>query len=191
MSYRENLGKVKGDKGKVYIPSIVTRDNKKYITWTLQEENNSVPQDIDITPKVYLPSVDSNGNISFVLTENTPDSISTNDEGEPINIIGPQGPAGAVNTNVVANLPDKANAQEGIIYIHDDGVATVFDTKENNFFDLDNLVKFNDYWTKTEIEQKYYNKTNIDNKLGNIMQCQDALINLLDKDSIINIPSDD
>ena len=185
MSYRENLGRVKGDKGKVYIPSIVIRNNKKYITWTLQEENNSVPQDIDITPKVYLPSVDSNGNISFVLTESTPDSIAA------VNITGPQGPAGAVNTNVVANLPAKSEAQEGIIYIHDDGVATVFDTEENDFFDLDNLVKFQDYWTKTEIEQKYYNKTDIDNKLGNIMQCQDALIHLLDKDSIINIPSDD
>ena len=185
MSYRENLGRVKGDKGKVYIPDIVTRDNKKYITWTLQEESNSVPQDMDITPKVYLPSVDSNGNISFVLTESTLDSIGA------VNIKGPQGPAGAVDTNVVTNLPAKSNAQEGIIYIHDDGIATVFDTDTNDFYDLDNLVKFQNYWTKTEIQDKYYSKTDVDNLLGNIMQCQESLIYLLDKDSIINIPSDD
>lgn len=185
MSYRENLGRVKGDKGKVYIPSIVTRNNKKYITWTLQEENNSVPQDIDITPKVYLPSVDSNGNISFVLTESTLNSIGA------VNIKGPQGPAGAVDTNVVTNLPAKSDAQEGIIYIHDDGIATVFDVDTNDFYDLDNLVKFNDYCTKEQIKDYVYNRTDIDNMLGNIMQCQEALIHLLDKNSIINIPSDD
>ena len=37
----------------------------------------------------------------------------------------------------------------------------------------------------------YYSKTDVDNLLGNIMQCQEAIIYLLDKDSIINIPSDD
>ena len=69
--------------------------------------------------------------------------------------------------------------------------SPVFDIDTNDFYDLDNLVKFQNYWTKTEIQDKYYSKTDVDNLLGNIMQCQEALIYLLDKDSITNIPSDD
>ena len=65
MSYRKNLGQVKGDKGKVYIPSIIEENNKKYITWQLEEESAIAPDNIDITPKVYLPSLDDNGNLYF------------------------------------------------------------------------------------------------------------------------------
>ena len=32
MSYREKLGQVKGDKGRIYVPTVVTRNNKKYIS---------------------------------------------------------------------------------------------------------------------------------------------------------------
>lgn len=185
MSYEKNLGRVKGDTGKVYAPQAVTRNNKRYITWTLQDEG-APPEDINITPQVYMPSIDDNGNISFILTENTTNSIP------PKNIKGAQGPAGAVDTVVCTNgLPPKEQANEGIIYIHDDGIATVFDKDTNDFYDLDNLLKFNNYLTTAEIQDNYYNKTQIDNMFGNVIACQQAIITLLDKDSIINIPSDD
>lgn len=189
MTYRQNLGRVKGDKGKVYVPETVTRDNKRYITWTLKEENDSIPEDIEITPKVYIPRVDDEGNISFLLSTETSDSI------EPKNIRGEQGPAGAVNTNVVTDLPPKSQAKEGIIYIQvndrNDIIATVFDETKNEFYQLDNLFEFNNYLTTSEIQKQYYNKYEVNDMFGDIMACQDALITLLDKDSIINIPSDD
>ena len=187
MTYRQNLGKVKGDRGKVYTPKPVTRDNKRYITWTLQEENDSIPEDIDITPKVYIPQVDDEGNISFLLATEASDSIP------PKNIRGIQGPAGAVNTNIVTSLPPKSEAKEGVIYIdiNNDGIASVFDEETNDFYPLDNLLKFNNYLTTFEIQEQYYNKHEINDMFGDIMTCQENLITLLDKDSIINIPSDD
>lgn len=184
MSYKQRLGKVKGDKGKVYLPSIKTIGNKRYITWTLQEESASVPNDIDITPKVYLPSIDSNGNVSFTLADNTNATIPT------VNIKGPQGPPGAVNTNVCTDLPPKSQAKEGVIYIHDGGIATVYDVETGEFYDLDNLIKFNDYYTKSESNERFYTKTEIENMFGSIVACQNAVIHTLDKNSI-NIPSGD
>ena len=191
MSYRQQLGKVKGDAGKIYVPSMVTRNNKKYITWTLQDEGGNIPQDIDITPKFYLPNVDDNGYITFTLVESGATALY-NTEATKKSIKGAQGPAGAVNTVVRDNgLPPKSEAKEGIIYIHDNGIATVYDEETDNFYDLDDLLKFNNYSTTVEIQENYYNKNQIDNMFGNIIACQQALITLLDKDSIIDIPSDD
>ena len=181
MSYREQLGCVRGEKGKVYIPSIVTRNNKTYITWSLHDESASAPADIDITPQIYLLSVDDNGNISFTLTESTPASIANK------NIKGPKGDPGEVDTAIVNTLPDKTDAVEGVIYIHD-GIATVYDKQTNDFYDLDDILKFDNYYTKTESKEEFYTKTQIDNMLGNIVQCQQAIIYTLDKNSI-NISS--
>ena len=69
--------------------------------------------------------------------------------------------------------------------------ATINDEETDNFYDLDDLLKFNNYSTTVEIQENYYNKNQIDNMFGNIIACQQALITLLDKDSIIDIPSDD
>lgn len=183
MSYRKNLGRVKGEKGKVYIPQTVERNSRKYITWTLTEEENEQPEDIDITPKAYLPTVDNNGNISFVLTTTLPASIPN------VNIKGPKGDTGEVETVLVDSLPPKNQAHEGLIYIHN-GIATVFDAQTYEYYDLDNLVKFDNYYTKTETNERFYTKTDVNNLLGNIAQCQEAIIYTLDKGSV-NIPNGD
>lgn len=183
MSYRKNLGKVIGKEGKVYIPQIVERDNKKYITWVLTDEQGAQPNDIDITPKAYLPSIDNNGNLSFVLTSTLPASIPGK------NIRGPKGYPGEVDTTLVESLPPKSSASEGIIYIHD-GIATVYDAQTNEFYDLDNLVKFDNYYTKIESNERFYTKTEVNNMFGNITQAQEAIIYTLDKGSV-NIPNGD
>lgn len=185
MSYRENLGKVIGKEGKVYIPKTIERDGKKYITWELKDKEGAQPDDIDITPKAYRPSISSGGEISFILTTDLPDALSSN-----INIKGPKGDAGEVNTTVVDSLPSKASAKEGIIYIHDGGIATVFDEDRDEFYDLDNLVKFDDYYTKDEVQDEFYTKSQVDAMLGSIIQAQEAIIYTLDKDSV-NISSGD
>lgn len=183
MAYRESLGRVKGDTGQIYIPSIKEENNNRYIEWTLADEPPADVNRIDITPKVYLPSIDENGNISFILTNVMPASINS------VNIKGDKGDPGEVNTTVVSTLPAKADAQEGIVYIHD-GDAFVFDKEENEFYLLDNLANFDNYYTKDESDETFYSKTQIDNMFGNIAACQEAIIYTLDKNSV-NIPSGD
>ena len=186
MSYREKLGQVKGDKGRIYVPTVVTRNNKKYITWVLNEEGVDTPVDIDITPQVYVPSV-QNGFLSFTLSESTIASIGGSDN---INykVKGEKGDSGEVDTAVVTDLPAKENAREGVIYIHDGGIATVYDSTEKQFYDLDNLFKFNDYYTKSETYSKseVYTKTDIDRMLGDIEECKKQILYTLDKGSITN-----
>ena len=109
------------------------------------------------------------------------------------NIKGPQGAPGAVNTVWVNPDIDYQNMsqykKEGQIYIQN-GIASVYDVETNKFYDLDDLTKFNDYYTKTETHTYFYDKTAVDNKLGNIEQCQEAILYTLDKGSV-NIPSGD
>lgn len=186
MSYRENLGQVKGDKGRIYIPTVVTRNNKKYITWVLSEEGATAPADIDITPKVYLPSI-SNGFLTFTLSENTPTTIGGANNSN-YKVKGDKGDPGEVDTAVVTDLPAKANAKEGVLYIHDGGIATVYDLQTNDFYDLDNLLKFEDYYTKSETysNSQVYTKTEIDTLLGDIEACKNQILYTLDKGSITN-----
>ena len=197
MSYRENLGRVKGDKGKIYVPHPVERDGRRYITWGEPiDEPTDIPTDIDITPKIYIPTLNDNGDIYFTLT----DAIISEDNPNAIplstsikNIKGPQGAPGAVNTVWVNPDIDYQNMsqykKEGQIYIQN-GIASVYDVETNKFYDLDDLTKFNDYYTKTETHTYFYDKTVVDNKLGNIEQCQEAILYTLDKGSV-NIPSGD
>lgn len=194
MSYTESLGRVKGDKGKVYVPKMKVVNNRKYITWELKEESeNEHPADIDITPQVYLPSVNTNGEISFFLTYADTADLSIG----AVNIKGEKGDPGAVETVVVDVLPKLEEARayaiahngDGPIYIHD-GIATVYDYEKNEFYDLDNLLKFDDYYTKDESGRNFYTKTEIDNMLGNIVSCQEAIIYTLDTGSV-NIPHGD
>ena len=109
MSYRENLGQVKGDKGRIYIITVVTRNNKKYIIWILSEEGASVPADIDITPKVYLPSV-SNGFLTFTISENTPTTIGGSSNSN-YKVKGDKGYQGEIDTEEIKDLPTKAKAK--------------------------------------------------------------------------------
>lgn len=197
MSYRENLGRVKGDKGKIYVPHPVERDGRRYITWGEPiDEPTDIPTDIDITPKIYIPTLNDNGDIYFTLT----DAIISEDNPNAIplstsikNIKGPQGAPGAVNTVWVNPDIDYQNMseykKEGQIYIQN-GIASIYDAETNKFYDLDDLTKFNDYYTKTETHTYFYDKTTVDNKLGNIEQCQEAILYTLDKGSV-NIPSGD
>lgn len=183
MSYRENLGRVVGKEGKVYIPQIEERGNRRYITWVLADENGEQPTDIDITPQAYIPTVDNEGNISFALSTTLPASIPN------VNIKGPQGEPGEVDTVLVDSLPAKADAVEGVIYIHS-GIATVYDAQSDEFYDLDDLLKFDNYFTKNEMNDNFYTKTQINSMLGNIAQAQEAIIYTLDKGSI-NIQNGD
>ena len=59
MSYRRNLGKVKGEPGQVVQPKIETENGTKKIKWEIKEQSELVvPPEIDITPTFYKPIID-------------------------------------------------------------------------------------------------------------------------------------
>lgn len=199
MSYRKNLGRVKGDAGEIYVPHFVERNGRKYITWGEPVDNlSNIPDDIDITPKIYMPTVQDNGDIYFtlidaVVDDTNPNSIPLNTNAK--NIMGPQGTPGAIDTVLINPDVDYQNMaqykKEGQIYIQN-GVASVYDRETDKFYDLDDavLTKLNDYYNKAESHNVFYDKVAIDNKFGNVEQCQEDILYTLDKGSV-NIPSGD
>lgn len=199
MSYIENLGRVKGDKGKVYVPSVKVENGKRYITWGEPVDAPTAPPgDIDITPKIYTPQLDREGNISFYLsTVNIDDNanimpLSINlgkIKGDP----GPRGEPGAIDIVIVPSGIDYENMQEykeeGKIYIQDD-IAKVYDSDEGKFCEINSLAKFNNYYTKDYINEHFYDKKTIESKIGNIALCQEAILETLDKNINENINED-
>ena len=158
--------------------------NKMTIEWELREETAAAPDPIDITPPVYVPTINqATGIITFSLTNATSTLIN-----DGIDIRGPQGLPGEVNTEVVTPLPDINDAKEGVIYIHDNGIATVYDAEKKQYYDLDNLAKFSAYLTETETREEFYTKSEINAFLGDIAKSQREILLTLDKGSI-DIPN--
>ena len=60
MSYNQDLGRVKGDKGTTYIPSITLENGKQYISYESDDGTPipSVLQKKEFTSFVYKPSLD-------------------------------------------------------------------------------------------------------------------------------------
>ncbi len=67
MTYQKNLGKVKGDKGNIFVPNVsVTQDNKLNFSWTEQTNDtihNVASQEVSL--KVFKPILNNNGDLTF------------------------------------------------------------------------------------------------------------------------------
>lgn len=194
MTYTENLGTVKGDKGKVYIPRVeIDSNGYTWIKWDLVDNPNSDPAPIDISTYAYIPNISANGDITFtkqVVNETNKDFLINTTEAR--NIIGPRGYNGAIQ---IQPVPDNLTVEQfqsldeyktqGTIYMHRGGAYMY--AEDGEYYYLDNLMYFEtNFYEKPFVEDNYYNKTNIDDKLGNIAACQTEIINTLDKG--INIP---
>lgn len=198
MAYKSNLGRVKGEKGVTYTPQITIKPdtngiNKQYISW-VSDDGSDIPEELaekEFASKVYKPVIDENGNINFVLDDATVSSISGG------NIKGPQGSPGHIDVEVVTSEP--ISGQEGTIYIYGEN-AYVFD-ENGNIHQIENMLKFNEYYTKSETYKKYnigdtpsddntYSASYIDSKLGSIEDDMQKIQTMLDNGAI-NIPTDD
>ena len=75
MSYKENLGRVKGETGTSYIPNIIPVKNANEITtdyklgWTAINDDTAPKEvsPINFYPLVYMPTVENDGKIRFTL----------------------------------------------------------------------------------------------------------------------------
>lgn len=196
MSYNQDLGRVKGDKGTTYIPSITIENGKQYISFT-SDDGTPIPSSLqkrEFQSLVYKPELDANGNLLFYLTNSTPANLNVG------RVKGDTGNS-TIGVKVVdakpeyATLPqaekDLIDENKGYVYlINTDDVyldAGVFDTNKE-FVYFENKVRFENYYTKSETYNKneVYNKTEISNQLGTIIEQQNAITTMLgDTDAII------
>lgn len=194
MSYRKNLGRVKGEPGQIYQPVVYTDTNnkKRKIKWELKEQSEATtPEEIDITPTFYKPilTTDTNtGNVTISF-----ESVTSTDNPLTItgtNIKGPKGDDGVFDTVVcVSGFPTVNEAEEGKIYIYQ-GSAKAYDATTNQLYFVEDLGKFNSYQTIAAATQM---KTDIENafnlKIGNVEDCQKAIMQKLGQS--VNIPDGD
>ena len=171
MSYNKNLGKVKGDTGTTYIPSIITRNGKQYISFT-SSDGTALPaglrDPIEITPQVYMPRINDNNELEFYLNSDPSNIINVG------NVKGDPGIA-SIGVRTVEELPNINTLTEDdkkYIYIIDNGDAyldaAVF--SDNKFVYLESIVRFNDYALLRDVytRDESYSKAQIDNLLCNI-----------------------
>ena len=192
MSYRRNLGKVKGEPGQVVQPKIETENGTKKIKWEIKEQSELVvPPEIDITPTFYKPIIDideENGKvfISFEsVTSANPPHIDTK-----INIKGDKGDEGTFDTVVCPNgFPTIDEAEEGRIYIYQ-GEAKAYDAKSNKLYFIEDLGKFNAYLTIRDADSREEDLiANFNAKIGQVADCQRAIMQKLGV--TMNIPNGD
>ena len=158
MSYHQNLGRVKGDKGKVYVPKKVPSVdangvNKMTIEWELKEETAAAPEPIDITPPVYVPTVDERtGIITFSLMNATSTLING------VNIKGPRGIPGEVNTLVLTEEP---SVTDNWLYI--DKVKHILNIEENGNLTITvNNIKYTIKRNDEENRDKFLTINNVE-----------------------------
>lgn len=196
MAYKKDLGRVRGDRGITYTPQITIEQDsngisKQYISW-VSDDGSPTPPSLakrEFTSKVYRPSIDGQGNISFQLVDASTLNIA------PVNIKGPQGIPGHIEVEVVDALP--SIGEEGTIYIYGEN-AYVWGEKHNgqtvetDWYQIENALDFSNYYTKQETYNKdeVYDKNSIDNFMGTIRDQQSAIAAMIDNGPI-NILDDE
>ena len=201
MSYNQDLGRVKGDKGTTYIPSITLENGKQYISYESDDGTPipSVLQKREFTSFVYKPSLDENGNLSFALSSDLTATLSLG------NIKGPVGDS-TIGIRVVDAEPEYNNLSDAEKTLITNGKSHIYviDTNEaylgagvfktdGSFKYLESKLRFDNYYLKTETYHKddVYNKQEIATQLGSIVEQQNAISTMLGDTGAIIIPDDD
>jgi hypothetical protein len=183
MTYTKNLGRVKGEQGDSWTPKIEDKTKYLKITW---EKNGTVPSQKNINKYAFVLKFNDDGELYFEYENINNVDIPT--QTTPVQIKGEQGIPGQIITKVLDTLP--ATGEEGTIYIvpnennNSFHTSYVYDTEEEEFYQLDDLIKFENYYTKSESNNRYYTKSNINERLGNIEQAQLNILNTLDNTDI-------
>ena len=118
----KNLGRVKGDSGTSYIPHIIINNGKQYVTYEAND-GTELPSSLqglhEFNSYVYVPYLDSDGNLTFSLSNNVNEQVSLG------NIKGEPGKA-TIGTIIVQELPNPATLSDedkNLIYIIDNDNA--------------------------------------------------------------------
>ncbi len=205
MSYKKELGRVKGNKGATLVPSITYTALGAEINWTTSdnEYDGPFPPTMLIEPAYYIPQYNAEtGELSWINSKLGMPGYETMPEIPPMHIRGEQGDIGATEIDIqviiddggyaepenIINYHTNNNPQEGTIYIIGEE-AYVYDNDTEQFYPIEKLVDLRNYYTKTQTHEVFFTKEEVYEWLASINEVQEAIIALLDN-GVINIPID-
>ena len=185
MAYQKDLGRVKGDQGNVFIPSMEIVNGKMVFSWTEQSaELHTAPPNKEITLPVYYPTIDGN-RLKFVCNSN--DVVTSDDIRLDFDIVGPKGDDGEMKlrtqtvTDLETLLSNPSSIREDTLYITSDNYVYFINIEEINGENTYTPVKLegislDNYYTKQEV----YNKTEIDDMFYESATYMALMFQLLD-----------
>ncbi len=188
MAYKEDLGRVKGDKGDTgdtYVPTIINNDNGTITITFTNDNDNSVVEFPNLVLPYYVPYVDNNTKqIKFRLNTSEPAPTVGS-----INLSDLKGEDGHIAIEIINQLPSLNNAQRDTIYIkvedtdndNIDSKVTAYivyeDTQGNKRWEtIEQFIDLNNYYDKTYINglSDTINST-INSRLGCILAEQQSI----------------
>lgn len=205
MSYKEDLGRVKGNKGATLVPIITYTATGIKINWTTSdsEYDGPFPEEVVLEPAYYIPKYNAEtGLLEWVNSHEGMPGYESMPEIEPMQIKGDTGATGASEVDIrvivdrggyttptdIINYYTGNNPSEGIIYVIGEE-AFVYDNETGLYYTIEKLVDLSNYYTKSETHERFFTKQEVYDWLANINEIQEAIINLLDN-GVINIPID-
>ena len=186
MAYQKDLGRVKGDQGNVFIPSMEIINGKMVFSWTEQSaELHTAPPNKEITLPVYYPTINDQNQLVFVC--NSEDINPPANANLTFNVIGPKGDDGEMKlrtqtvTDLETLLSNPSSIREDTLYITSDNYVYFINIEEVNGENTYTPVKLegislDNYYTKQEI----YNKTEIDDMFYESATYMALMFQLLD-----------
>ncbi len=187
MAWTKNLGKVKGDTGDVYIPSVeLDSEGFLHFTWTSQD-TEEVIKSIKIPIPVYVPRKYEDGYITFTATSPIVDPTTNLPKQSEFQyyIKGDQGTPGPVHfytTYTQASNPeDVENPQENTFYIANKKVW-IYTSIDPLKYEYMEQFDFENYYT---IDQTY-SSDDIDAMLQSIEDQVELAQRLYDIDELVN-----
>lgn len=200
MSFKTNLGRVRGEKGVSYVPKIVPQTEngviKKYVIEWTSSDGSEIPetlQNTEFAVPVYVPYVNEDGFVQFTLQTNSAYSFTSD-----TSIKGEKGDDGHIKTQVVNELPTGSDIDVDTIYAMGDNAyiwnQSITDyNNSNGWIHLEDMIKFANYYQKQETYGKYdatklddttYSAQNINDKLGETATALNLIQSILDSGSI-------
>ena len=178
MAWVKDLGRVKGDNGDIYIPSVNIEDGQMVFSWNKASYDNEHEYLLTSQPikiPIYVPELINGETLIFKLSTPVKNIDGTNFPNEIIagNIKGDQGPEGNVKINLYHVPEDREITDPTIpretdtIYIQN-SKAWIYDETlsdaENPFvliegMDLSGYALKNDVYTKAQINTMFENVT--------------------------------
>lgn len=164
MAYKEDLGRVKGDKGDTgdtYVPTITNNDDGTITITFTNDNDNSVVEFPNLVLPYYVPYVDnSTKQIKFRLNTSEPAPTVGS-----INLSDLKGEDGHIAIEIINQLPSLNNAQRDTIYIkvedtdndNIDSKVTAYivyeDTQGNKRWEtIEQFIDLNNYYDKTAVD---------------------------------------
>lgn len=185
MSYIDNLGRVRGEKGYSFIPKIVEDTAlNTIISWDCTDENviqSDYPEDIIINKLFFIPHLDNEGNLSWIKSNNN-EAFDNIQVPSTVNIKGEKGDTGQTNIDILvySTLEDiDYNDTSTLYYIGDNGNYTVYVYDD----DIDNYRKvglssidLSNYYTKDEANERFITSDYVDDRIANALDLIDNSI---------------